>query len=90
LKDTRQRHQGEQGFFLEDLQAIDLCLKVRILIGMYGDIPYIKAVGGDVVERRFHRLLDCFLKAPNIAVVIDFDRKYASRIFSEDPAVELK
>jgi hypothetical protein len=57
---------------------------------MYGDIPYIKAVGSDVVERRFLLLLDCFLEAPNIVVVIDFDRKYASRIFAEDPAVELK
>jgi hypothetical protein len=45
-------------------------------------------MGGDVVERRFVLLLDRFLEAPNILVAINFDRKYAGRIFAEDPAVE--
>jgi hypothetical protein len=65
-----------------------LGLKVRVFIDRYGDIPYVKAVGGDVVERRFHLLLDCFLEAPNILVAINFDRKYASRIFAEDPTIQ--
>ena len=62
-------------------------LKVRVFIDRYGDIPYVKAVGVDVVERLF-LLLDCFLEAPNILVAINFDRKYASRIFAEDPTIQ--
>ena len=67
-----------------------MCFKVRVFIDRYGDIPYVKTVGGDVVERRFHLLLDSFLEAPNILATINFDRKYAGRIFAEHPAVEYK
>ena len=63
---------------------------MRMTLGMYGDFPYVKAVGGDVVKHRFHLLLDNFLEVPNILVTINFDRKYAGRIFAEDPAVEPK
>jgi hypothetical protein len=56
-----------------------LRFKFRVFIDRYGDIPYVKAVGGDVVKRRFHLLLDGFLEAPNILAAINFDRKYASR-----------
>jgi hypothetical protein len=64
--------------------------KIRASIDRYGDIPYVKAVGGDVVERRFHLLLDGVLEAPNILVVINFDRKYASRIFAENSTIQQK
>jgi len=50
--------------------------------------PYVKAVGGDVVERRFHLLLDNFLEYPNILVAIDFDWEYVGRIFAEDLAIQ--
>jgi hypothetical protein len=63
-------------------------LKVRGFIDRYGDIPYVKAVGSDVVERWFLLLLDCFLEAPNVLVAINFDRKYASSIFAEDATIQ--
>ena len=43
-----------------------------------------------MVERRFLFLPDGFLEAPNILATINFDRKYAGRIFAEHPAVEYK
>jgi hypothetical protein len=69
-------------------QALDLGCKVRVFIDRYGDIPYVKAVGVDVVERLFLLLLDSFLEAPNILVATNFDRKYASRIFAEDTTIQ--
>jgi hypothetical protein len=65
-----------------------LGFKVRVFIDKYGDIPHVKAVGGDVVERQFLLLLDCLLECPNILVAINFDRKYAIRIFAEDPTIQ--
>jgi hypothetical protein len=66
-----------------------LCFKVRVFIDRYRDTPYVKAVGGDVVECRFHFLLDGFLEAPNILVAINFDRKYAIfRKFAENPTIQ--
>ena len=66
----------------------DLRYKVRVFIDRYGDFPYVEAVGGDVVKRRFLLLLDYFLERPNILVAINFDRKYASRIFAEDATIQ--
>ena len=43
-----------------------------------------------MVERWFVFLLDGFLERPNILAAINFDRKYASGIFAENPAVEIK
>jgi hypothetical protein len=65
-----------------------LGLKVHVFIDRYGDIPYVKAVGGDVVECRFHLLLDSFLEAPNSLVAINFDREYAGSIFAEDATIQ--
>jgi len=62
--------------------------KVRVFIDRYGDIPYVEAVGVDVVERLFLLLLDSFLERPNVLVAVNFDRKYASRIFAKDPAIQ--
>jgi hypothetical protein len=63
--------------------------KVRAFIDTYGDIPYVKAVGGDVVEIRFHFLLDGFPERPNSLRAINFDRKYAIiRIVAENPTIQ--
>ena len=66
---------------------------MRLLRGMIvnrkGNLPELEAVGVDVVECLF-LLIDSFLEAPNILVAIDFDRKYASRIFAEDPTIQLE
>ena len=43
-----------------------------------------------MIERRFHLLLDGVLEAPNIAVGMNFDRKYASRIVAENPTIQQK
>ena len=40
-----------------------------------------------MVERRL-LLLNGFLEAPNILVAINFDRKYASRIFAKHPTIQ--
>ena len=66
-----------------------MCFKVHVFIDRYGDIPYVKAVGVDAIKYHF-LLLDGFLERPNILAGINFDREYASRIFAEDPAVEIK
>jgi len=47
----------------EDLQVLDLRYKVRVFIDWYGDFPYVKAVGVDVVERLFFSLI-ASLSAP--------------------------
>jgi hypothetical protein len=65
-----------------------LCVKVRVFIDGYGDIPHVKAVCGDVVERRFLPLLDGILEQPNIVAAINFDRKYASGLFAKQPAIQ--
>ena len=65
-----------------------MSFNVCVSIDRYGDIPYVKAVGGDLVERRFLPLLDGFLEAPNILVAINIDRKYASRIFAKHPTIQ--
>ena len=64
--------------------------QVHVSVDRYGNIPYFKAIGGYVVERRFLLLLDGFLEAANIPVGMNFDRKYASRIFAEDPTIQQK
>ena len=63
-------------------------LKVRVFIDRYGDIPEIEIFGIDSIESMRILLLDCFLEAPNILVAINFDRKYARRIFAEDPTIQ--
>ena len=65
-----------------------MLFNVCVSIDRYGDIPYVKVVGGDVVERRSHRLLDGYLEAPNILVAINFDRKYASKIIAKQPTIQ--
>ena len=64
--------------------------KVHVFIDRYGNLPYVKAIGRDIVECRFLLLLDRFLEAANILVAINFDRKYASSIFADNPAVEFE
>jgi hypothetical protein len=65
-----------------------LGFEVRVFIDWYGDIPYDKVVGVNVLERIFLLLLDCVLERPNILVEINFDRKYVARIVTMDTTIQ--